>query len=1093
MDHSIEIFNKVKPKCVSLAEVALSKEYQSGSVQILNLLKDLDQTLAEAIKSIGPGRNENSIFIPINLADYIMVPITNVLKNEEISDTELEHVFSILHILLKYSWCQPGSLSTGIFTQYLTLIAFLIGGKPGQFSIKTHSDETYLNGIVCLDDLLNGCMNQTSFFTASVLQNTKFIPTLGFLISVLLNISVDSPISNVKTSSLEVLNTLFHLLNDGEILSLFFPGTVSSIAKIIKAKPHSNVVAQAFITLSTIVNLVFSDFSLGVQIKHEFDSLEALKLNVGQQNKDEVSEFQLEDSVVIDIPEVTASKKIHRTKSWLLSTLVQFEKALDMILKIDVIRYDKYSVHDSIFQFNVKVIRNCFLSCRPLLPLLLSSLSAICSVDPAFMPLTVDSLVYISEIDALKKMINDLVGEELRSMQYKIMSPDSHKFEAMLQYLVMLLNILNESGGIENSTLQNLIRKLQENISLAIELKNSKDAKKVINKQAENTIESQMLLISSHYRKDAFEEIDQVKLFEGIFTKKTENYLLQLFSVLQNNLTQLSVLDFSSYSDTSNLSYTVKQSVLSWMISCIIAEVETKRYVDTEDFLQFGDEDDTSGYRETENGVTLFNVTYFTLENSTKILKTCSALPSHSPSVAVSTIMGLRSITKSILILKEDFADELMDVLYPVIECLASSNELIRLEAQLVTTAIADMLYDGSVQELLEENSDYLIDALSFNLVGDTLTPKIPIILSILIKLGTLNIVAELDDIIKTIFTLLDMYHGYSSLCEGFFLVFNEIISKIYEDLADYDFEDLALKSADENVNTFGMWGLKSDEEVEDFIHKKAVGIDEFLGDSDDEDATMPDEPIRKGKILEIDSDDSDDESETKSIPSMIDKSVSGDETDDENKWLSPIEMKLYMTISNIMSYAERLLQCGFLSLQILLLKIINRMVPLLATQKSKFLQIASEIWEIIAQLIDINPDLRILVLCVDVLKQLIKYGNTFFTTRFIDIFRKSTKSKVLKPLISKRVEVLIKTNKLKNVKENRLVNRTSTSTNWDIETFDKICEFFMFSLVQLGRFVPIDIAMAIIQITIHYDDNVDHYGYFDDMVLFLISHQKEH
>jgi hypothetical protein len=1089
MGTAVEIFKEVKPKCIHLVQLTMAEQNMSGSMELLNALKELSNTLKNATEINSDGYTYSETFIPVNLADYIIVPITRILKNNRITDSELEQIFTILHILLKYSWTQPGSLSNEIFIQYLTLITYLIGGTPGQFDITSHSEETYTNGIQCIQDLLQGCLNQNSLFVESVLKNTRFVPTLGFLVSILLNISVESQVSEIKSQSLESLNTLFHLLNDGEILSLFFPGAVSSIAKIVKSRPHSKVISQSFITLSTLVNTIFSDFDLQTKIEPQIQSLESLKDSIqGFEIEDPYIDINLKTSVVISIPEKMAKKKVHRTSSWLKATLAQFEKALKIILNLDLYRYDKYIVRDSIFQFAVKVIRNCFLSCRPLIPMLLQSLSSICLVDSSFLDLIVDSIIYITEIDMLKNIIKDIWNDELHAMPHKLMSPDTSKTESYIMYLILLLKLMYGYGQMDSAVIENLLSKLQENIALLIEIKNSADKKKIqVNLETTN-VESLMMLVSMHYDKNSFDEVKRIELFNSLFSKETEKLFMQLFKTISANVKPLFSFISSSSVPSDNINYTIKQAVYSWIVSCILKDYKLDFRTSIDDFLQFDENrNDESKSRGDETQLLLYNLTYSSLELSTDILRKYSILPSEPYSIVISSIMSLRSINNSIEILQNDFEDELIDVLYPVIECLASSNELVRTEAQIVTLNLANLLYDGSIEKLIIENSDYLIDSLSSKLVGETLTPKIPIILSIFVKLGSNDIVAELDDIIKTIFTLLDMYHSYNSLCEGFFLVFNEIISKIYEDLKDYNWEQLATSSAEENVLTFGMWGLKSDEEVNEFINKKSVVIDEMFGDSDDEEESgTPDEPLKKTKILEIDSHDSDDETDAKSIPSLRNDPTE----DDEDKWVSPISFKLYNTVLNIMSYTERLVHSGSSSLTILLSKIILRIIPLLATQKNKFLPSAVNIWELMFYLMNHTTDLRVISLCLDVFKELIRYGNTFFSTRFMDVFETTCTNKFLKSLIAKQLDILSKSERFDKSKNYLIKNKTSTSTNWDVQTFNKLCEFLIFALVKLGRFVPNDIAIAIIKITIYHDQIIDDYGYFDDLAAFLLKYE---
>lgn len=1092
LDIAVFVFSKVKPKCVQLAQITLSDENRSGTLELVNALKDLHETLKTNVNHLIKEYGGDNIFLPLNLSDYIMVPITKILKNDSTTDSELEHILGIILLLLKYSFCTPGCLSTDLFTQYVTLLTFIIGGKPGNFAINSHSDETYTNGLLCIDALIEGAILKDSYYVTSILDNIKFIPTLGYLVSTLLSIAVESPIANVQRQSLYTLNKLFHLLNDGEILSLFFPGTVSSIAKIIKLKARSIVVEECFRALSTIVNLIFSDYDLGVEMNKQKLTLEAFKLAIDEEDEEDENsqldiDIELQDPKggFIKIPGNIDGKKKHRTTSWLNSTLVQFGKGLAIILNINYDRYSKPSVKDAIYQFDVKFVRNCFISCQPLLPLVLRSLSELCAADSSFLQNSIDSLTFLTELETLRRLVHQLLTKELEMMQYNFMSPDSSKTESMLANIYFLLCILNSSGGVDAIIIESLILQLIDNLTYLCMAKNAKNSKSLFQTEKHPTIEGQLKIISSQYDRTKIEDAHHVELFNGVITRKTEVIFLDVLKALSQNIDQIPETGFVF---TDNISGNLKQSIHVWMISNIAEGMSKNKHLGIDDFLSF-DSNDNNGEEkplancEFETEAVLHNNTYNALEVSINTLKCCSNSPDELYTTSVTAIMCLRTINNSMKILKEDFEDELIDVVYPVVECLASSNETIRTEAQIVTMNIASLFYDGSIEKVFLENSDYLLDALSSKLTGESLTPKIPILLSVFVKLGSMDIVTQLDDIVRTIFTLLDAYNNYSMLCEGFFLVFNEIITKIYQDLTNFNLDDLATRLEDDDVMNFGIWGLKSADEVEKFVEKQAISFIDLLGDSDDED---DDETLKKDKKLEIDSDDSDSEGDVKSISSYAESDINNDNNDDSNKWISPLTPKLYNTLTNILSYAERLLQTNHTSLAITLLKTIHRIIPLLATQNTKFLLHAVSIWEIVAFFINNNNDLRIVNLCIEILKELIKYGNTFFTSRFIEIYKETSSNFFLKSIIYKQKEIMEKKNRIKDTSRKVFIDRTSTSTNWEMKTFNEICRLFIFALQKFGRFVPYDVATSIIQITIHYDSNCQSYGFFDSLAFFL-------
>ncbi|TID24709.1 hypothetical protein CANINC_003001 [Pichia inconspicua] len=1079
---NVSLFKDIRPKCVQLAELVLSNENKSGSLKLLNALKDLHSTLRTHVDDLLE-RNGGLLFLPLNLSDYIMVPITTILKNDSITDSELEHISGIVYILLKYSFCQPGSLNTDLFTQYITLFAYLIGGKPGQFSIGSHSDESYLNCLLCINTLIYGATQQNTNFSEKILDNMKFVPTLGFLVSVLLNIAVESSTANVKRQSLEALNSLFHLLNNGEVLSLFFPGTVSSIAKVIKSNPRNVVVEESFRVLTTIVTTVFCDFDLGVEVENQELSLDSLQQNI-KEDIESHEMVQTRPSLLINIPEDITENKTHRTQLWLESTIVQFEKALQIILKIDLNRYSKLSVREAIYQFDVRLIRNCFFSCQKVLPLLIKSLSEISTTDFSFMKEVIDSLVTITDVKLLRTILEKLLLNELETMQYNFVSPDSSKVELMLGRVNFLLNILNNSGGTDTIIVESLFGQLHDNLShLCISKLMSKT--KCPQPKVQPTMETQLKLVSAQYDTKVICDVVHSEIFNGIVTRKCEKLFIDVLSSLSFNVHQLPV---NNYVLQENPNANLRVSIYYWMFSVILSNSVKEDGAAIDDLLNFEEDDnELQSSIEAESQVVMINKVYDTLESSTCALKESSI--SHADVAgSITTVMCLRSIHNAMLILKDDFEEELIDVLYPIVECLASPNETIRSEAQIVALEISKSFYGGSVERLLFENSDYLLDSLSSKLTGELLTPNIAIILSILVKLGSMDLLAELDDIIRTIFTLLDIYFHYPALCEGFFLAFNEIITKIYQNLDGYSFDALASNLEEDNVINYDMWGLDSAEKVEEFMEKKASFFDDLVNESDDEI-----EEIKGDKILEIDSDDSDNESDRKSRTSYLSNKnadFNEDESSDETSWVSPLKPKLYNMLSNILAYAERLLQTKHTSLEISLLKTMKRIVPLLATQNTRFLPFAVSVWDLLIFLIKETEDHRIIGLCLEVFHELIKFGSTFFTTRFIELYKTTTKNMFIQNTIYKQREVLKQRININN-KNTTVINRTSTSTNWEFETYSKMCNLLIFAMQKLGRFIPTSFAISMISYTIYFDDNVKHYCYFEELVEFVIDNKE--
>ncbi|GME90172.1 unnamed protein product [Ambrosiozyma monospora] len=456
--------------------------------------------------------------------------------------------------------------------------------------------------------------------------------------------------------------------------------------------------------------------------------------------------------------------------------------------------------------------------------------------------------------------------------------------------------------------------------------------------------------------------------------------------------------------------------------------------------------------------------------------------------------MALSTIGNACVILNDSFQDELVDYLYPVIDNLASNNDLVRGEAQSVALTIANQLYDGSVQKLIFENADYLVDALSNRLTGDTLTPRTPIVLNVLIRIGGIEILNQLNDLIVTIFTLLDLYHAYSSLTEGFFSVFNEIIDQVYNHyFKDFDFDKLEKDLEEDDVNYAYPWGATRLEDAFEFVSRKfevpeAILEDNEEGDSDDEDT--PDEVLKRNKFLNIDSDDEDgsDRSELESIETDIDPdkqhpTIEPDE-DEENKWTSPIDIGMYSTLLKIFTYAERLSKSSSSTVSIAALTLIDKLVPILATQKSKLLPIIAQTWQIIVSFLLESEDFRIIEMSLKVLGKFIKFGNTFLTSRVIDLYGPIQQNDIFKRLVNRQQSICKR--KKDGAKGREIVNQTSTSVNWDIKLYNSLSEFLVYTLVKFGRFIPTFSATIAINMTLPFTDSLKAYGYHEDLAIFL-------
>ncbi|KAI6949433.1 ARM repeat-containing protein, partial [Hortaea werneckii] len=133
--------------------------------------------------------------------------------------------------------------------------------------------------------------------------------------------------------------------------------------------------------------------------------------------------------------------------------------------------------------------------------------------------------------------------------------------------------------------------------------------------------------------------------------------------------------------------------------------------------------------------------------------------------------LALRAVALRAQTAGPDFRYELIDALYPVLHTLATpSTELQRdsiITLNIFTTACR---YD-SVRDLIVENVDYLTNAVSLKLNAFDLSPQVPMVMVMMVRLAGSSVIPYMEDVVESIFAVLEGWHGYSMLVEVLFRV----------------------------------------------------------------------------------------------------------------------------------------------------------------------------------------------------------------------------------------------------------------------------------------------------------------------------------
>lgn len=444
----------------------------------------------------------------------------------------------------------------------------------------------------------------------------------------------------------------------------------------------------------------------------------------------------------------------------------------------------------------------------------------------------------------------------------------------------------------------------------------------------------------------------ETQIFASVYSSSAEKHILGLLkfigsltsSSLEELIEQLINNAPEDLSDPTEI--TLEKTVSLWMSNALYSTTESKDSQDDEfdmdEFLDLDEESEKTTISDEE-------VSYLLLEkaqeqifeakraifdnlNDTNIRK--HRIYEMAYSVALESI-GLLACRLT----KEDFqSDVLMEYLHPLLEALTfPADSQAHIQAKRSLWSIVQNYYDGSLEKLIVDNADYLVDSLSLSLsVASTLTPSLPGILLVVLKISGVKLLQanQLQDVLSEMFIVIDSYHGYSALVESFFHVFEEIVKKTKQIYKKELSDDTKLNET-YSVSTYKPCGLKSRSQMLQLIDDSYKQIDPFA-DYDPEKEYFKRKPGVPFKEQEVDSDD-EDEMEEDSKPE-----------EEKEKWTSPIPHNLYKSIQQIFTYGLQLLSHPSVKVRIQVLRVLREAYVLMSTSYKTLMPLLAQYWPLL-------------------------------------------------------------------------------------------------------------------------------------------------
>lgn len=893
------------------------------------------------------GSEKTNYALSEKLADYIFFPLSGLLRSPSLSSEITKYVLDIIAFLVNHAWRHK--IEDKLIDQLAPLVVVLCR-RDGEtdFHFKNAGIDAICAIVECFP---------MGYFAGTDLA--KRLSALGDCTTILMEglVSFPSPMSQDDNDRaikiMETTKKLYITRVSSEQTSHVFPGIVSKIVTFVLSAKNvrSRTALKAIQVIASFVTKVFADQSLNIVVEKSGIKIESLP-TLHQQEGPNLP-------LAIEIPD----KGSHRTASWLKATSSQLKMSLVPLFRLIILNHSWRSrllnnkgMQELIIDFVKEVVEHCFQSlfleqvslCIDVLSTLLyvlpdgeESMESWCNI---FMDKPFSQLELLLDLVTLKSQ--DLVQNHLEPV---LTSSNDEKIGICLCAIRFhlhlqseLTKVLNKDMSFLKSLKQHLVLSIQNQILTSLEngfrkpkveqgLSNMKlpshiNLEKLVKLSPEPVLVTTSPTDLANLRN--FERATSsgpILYLTNLYTSETEQQISKLLKSLPHGFKLYEMVQHLLYEGDSN----TKRGIALW-----IARIMYENAAPSEDFSDIIDfdmaVDDTL---EQETKVTILEAAQSLLSDSVDNNRSSGSNRELSFATALSVI---GTLAKSMS--KEAFQTLfLMDLLYFILEALTySSDGMIHISARNALDSIVDAHY-GSLEGLIMQNSDYLIDSLSIRLsTSSGLTPALPGILLIVLKILGIELLKsnQLQDVLSEIFIVVDNFHAYSVLVHNFFLVFEEVMNQL--DMV-YG-SKLPLLTMDRRP--FRPWGMMSEEEMEAFVSKENKQIQSF----EDYDLTKeyfkaPGVPF--GEAVEAGDRDSDDEEE-----------ASNEEPEPEEAWPSPIEKPTYASLQQICTYGLQLLTHPSVKLRIQILRTLRRGYPMLCSNYTATMPLLAQYWPLLLTLV---------------------------------------------------------------------------------------------------------------------------------------------
>jgi hypothetical protein len=712
---------QLKPPCVELSQVALRFQGKKAAPKdVVIALESLHQTLKDVTRQ--------DYALDGKLAEYVFFPLSHIFReNKTIPVRATELALQCLQVLISRGW--RNSIAPDLAKQLLILLGFLAGGSATEGKTKDVNEELAAAAFSCLGSLFRAS-DAAGLSSDGSVDATNF-PVLGHTVSVLLDGVGSGPSIKVRLGALSALDALLSSISDKEALKSFFPGMVSALTKLLSAGSRSK---GSYRTLQGSLDVLTK---IIVKVVSDHTNPELAPSESGGQ-----------------VATVPYDRKDRPKDSWPEVTSTQVKLALANVL---LLRYhEQVEVRKALFRLCMSILERCRRSLPQSVPMMIETSVIICTqssivdtielLDNLRIVLTTNSEL----LESLKSTLHDWIVTLPRVMQ----SNDDTPKKRTVDQISIALEIISAHGTVSDVLNYAMISNLRASVSAFLQA----SASKTIQDVAESDVEIDQAL-RVHQAKEV-----SVIFPEVMFTKISQSTTVEGLQSLANKISRSTIATTLQRDVIETLRTTSGDEQIATLWLAI--QMQSKHEAACNDFDVFLN---PSAADPEQSNPVLDDLYAFSLAVLSEQTYTTENDWRHQA-------LSLEAIALQAQQQRQDFRPELVDALYPILERMGSPNAALQRHAVTALSIVSTACSYPTPKDLIIENVDYLVNAVALKLNTFDISPQTPQVLTMMIKLCGATLIPYLDDLVESIFAILECYHGYPKLVEQMFSVLNAIV-----------------------------------------------------------------------------------------------------------------------------------------------------------------------------------------------------------------------------------------------------------------------------------------------------------------------------